>query len=95
MRQLEDPQTIQQIAASIQYNLARGIGVIACNAAASAGMQTIALSGGVAYNEMIRETIRETVHNSGYQLSINHDMPLGDGCISFGQCVCAGKKEIL
>ena len=95
MRQPEDPQTIQQIAASIQYNLARGIATIACNAAASAGIQTIALSGGVAYNEMIREAIRETVHNSGYQLSINHDMPLGDGCISFGQCVCAGKKEIL
>jgi hydrogenase maturation protein HypF len=64
----KDSQNIQQIAASIQYNLARGIGVIACNAAASAGLQTIALSGGVAYNEMIRNTIRETVHKNGYTI---------------------------
>jgi hydrogenase maturation protein HypF len=58
-------------------------------------LQIIALSGGVAYNEMIRETIQKTVQSNGFNLHINHDMPFGDGCISFGQCVFAGKKELL
>jgi len=44
---------------------------------------------------MIRETIQKTVQSNGFKLHINHDMPFGDGCISFGQCVYAGKKEIL
>jgi len=90
-----DFRAIRQIAASFQYNLARGIGAIACNAAANANITTVALSGGVAYNEMIRETIRKTVQKAGFNLLINRDMPLGDGCISFGQCVFAGKKEEL
>ena len=95
MKHPEEPKIIQKTAASLQYNLARGIAAIACNAAASSGLQTIALSGGVAYNEMIRETIRKIVKNNGFNLHINHDMPLGDGCISFGQCIFAGKKEML
>ncbi|HPP78458.1 carbamoyltransferase HypF [Methanospirillum sp.] len=95
LRYPEEPDVIRQIAASLQYNLARGIATIACDAAASAGLCTIALSGGVAYNEMIRNTIKKTVEESGFDLCINHDMPLGDGCISFGQCVYAGKKECL
>lgn len=90
-----DTDVIKKIAASIQYNLARGIAVIACNAAHDSGISTIALSGGVAYNEMIRETIRKTIHNEGLHLHMNLDMPFGDGCISFGQCVFAGKKENL
>lgn len=90
-----DTSAIKQIAASFQYNLARGIATIACNAGASAGINTIALSGGVAYNEMIRKTIGDVAQQNGYTLIVNHDMPLGDGCISFGQCVFAGKKDKL
>jgi len=95
MKHPDDLRVIRKTAASFQYNLARGIAMIASNAAASSGLQTIALSGGVAYNEMIRETIQKTVQSNGFKLHINHDMPFGDGCISFGQCVFAGKKELL
>ena len=90
-----ETDTIRHIAASFQYNLAKGIATIACNAGANAGFERVALSGGVAYNEMIRETIRDTVHKNGFHLHVNLSMPLGDGCISFGQCVCAGKKGCL
>ncbi|MDD1724069.1 MAG: carbamoyltransferase HypF [Methanospirillum sp.] len=94
LRDPTDNQHIRQTAASFQYNLARGIAATACEAAAETGIGRIALSGGVAYNEMIRETIRKTVLTQGLELVMNREMPLGDGCISFGQCVFAGRAAI-
>ena len=85
-----DLQRRRDIAASFQYNLARGIAAIAVRAADERGIKPIALSGGVAYNEMIRETILYEITRSGHTSIINNEYPLGDGCISFGQCVWAG-----
>jgi len=78
-----------EIAAAVQYNLARGIAALAIDAAAERGIGTVALSGGVAYNAAIRETIRKCVEGAGLSLLVSRDYPLGDGCISFGQCVFA------
>ncbi|MFY9801083.1 MAG: carbamoyltransferase HypF, partial [Methanoregula sp.] len=52
-------RVIRDIAASFQFNLARGIAQLAIHAAEREGLQKIALSGGVAYNHAIRETIRK------------------------------------
>jgi hydrogenase maturation protein HypF len=82
---------IRDIAASFQYNLARGIAQLALHAADREGMKKIALSGGVAYNHAIRETIRKEITTHSCECVINADYPLGDGCVSFGQCVYAGK----
>ncbi len=94
-RQLEGPcaddhRRIRTIASSFQYNLARGIAAMAIRAAEKEGMKSIALSGGVAYNRAIRETIRQEIEAAGRTCVINTDYPLGDGCVSFGQCVYAG-----
>jgi hydrogenase maturation protein HypF len=86
-----DPRRICSIAASFQHNLARGIAGMAIRAAERDGHRTIALSGGVAYNHAIRETIRQEIERRGFACRINPDYPLGDGCVSFGQCVYAGK----
>ena len=86
-----DRGVIRDIAASFQYNLARGIAQLALNAADREGMKKIALSGGVAYNHAIRETIRKEITAHSCECVINADYPLGDGCVSFGQCVYAGK----
>jgi hydrogenase maturation protein HypF len=86
-----DRQAIADIAASFQYNLARGIAQMAIRAAEQDGMKNIAVSGGVAYNHAIRETIRREVIARGFTCIINAEYPLGDGCVSFGQCVYAGK----
>ena len=86
-----DRGVIRDIAASFQYNLARGIAQLALNAADREGMKKIALSGGVAYNHAIRETIRKEITTHSCECVINADYPLGDGCVSFGQCVYAGK----
>jgi hydrogenase maturation protein HypF len=81
---------VADIAASFQYNLARGIAHMAINAAQERDIPLVALSGGVTYNRAIRETIQSEVHTAGLELVMNREFPLGDGCISFGQCVCAG-----
>jgi len=79
----ESPATL---AASIQHNLARGIAEIAKDAAREHGYETVALSGGVAYNEAIRTTIQRELEDSGLTVLIPSAYPLGDGCISYGQC---------
>jgi hydrogenase maturation protein HypF len=86
----DDYRRIRSLASSFQYNLARGIAALAIRAAEREDMRNIALSGGVAYNHAIRETIRQEVLARGFTCIINADYPLGDGCVSFGQCVYAG-----
>jgi hydrogenase maturation protein HypF len=83
------------IAASVQESLARGLAHIAVHGARDRGLEIVALSGGVAYNASIRETIRREVEQAGLTLLMNRVYPLGDGCISYGQCVWAGavKRE--
>jgi hydrogenase maturation protein HypF len=90
----EGRREISDIAASFQYNLARGIAGLAIHAARDRGMELVALSGGVAYNRAIRETITEEIRKAGLTLLINADYPLGDGCISYGQCIFAGMKSL-
>ena len=84
---------INDIAASIQYNLARGVAAMAVRAAEERGILRVALSGGVAYNHAIRETIRDEVRAAGLEFIMNKEYPLGDGCISFGQVVYGGSRE--
>jgi hydrogenase maturation protein HypF len=88
-----DLRMIRDIAASFQYNLGRGIAQLAIHAAERDGHNKIALSGGVAYNHAIRETIRKEVTDNRYVFVMNRDYPLGDGCVSFGQCVYAAHQR--
>jgi hydrogenase maturation protein HypF len=87
-----DLRAIHDIAASFQYNLSRGIAALATRAAERGGLQKIAVSGGVAINYAIRETVRQEITSHGLACIINPDYPLGDGCVSFGQCVYAGRE---
>ncbi len=79
----------KRIAASVQYNLGRGIAIMAADAADEFGYEKVAISGGVAYNKMIRQTILDILSDRGLTGVINSRYPLGDGCISYGQCVYA------
>jgi len=85
-----DQRAMRSIAASFQFNLARGIAGIAIHAAFEKDIPIVALSGGVAYNRAIREAIRNLVTASGLEFRMNPEYPLGDGCISYGQCIFAG-----
>jgi hydrogenase maturation protein HypF len=89
----EGRRDISDIAASFQFNLARGIAGLAIHAARERNLELVTLSGGVAYNKAIRETIFGEIRKAGLSLLINADYPLGDGCISYGQCIFAGMKS--
>jgi hydrogenase maturation protein HypF len=89
----ETIQDLRDIAASFQFNLARGIVGLALHTAEDRGLHKVAVSGGVAYNRAIRETIRDEIVSSGLEFVMNPEYPLGDGCISFGQCVYAGMSR--
>ncbi|QSZ66969.1 carbamoyltransferase HypF [Methanofollis aquaemaris] len=86
----ESGTKVADVAASVQYNLARGVADLAVRTAHERGIKRVALSGGVAYNQQIRETIRSVVEGEGLDLVVSREYPLGDGCISLGQCVWAG-----
>lgn len=86
-------ERVGDIAASVQYNLARGIATMAVRVAEERGIPRVALSGGVAYNRAIRETVFGEVRAAGLEVVMNREYPLGDGCISFGQVVYGGSRE--
>lgn len=77
-------------AASIQTALARGIAELAVRSSERTGITTAALSGGVAINRSIRETILAVLADAGVSCLMNRRYPFGDGCISCGQVVTAG-----
>lgn len=82
-------RAVADLAASFQGNLARGIALAAARVAEDRGIGTAALSGGVAINTAVRTTMVSTLESRGLTCLLNDRYPLGDGCISFGQCVMA------
>jgi hydrogenase maturation protein HypF len=83
----EERKSVKNIAASAQATLARGIATIATEAAESAGIKNVGLSGGVAYNKAIIKTVEDVCKSHGFALYTNTKVPRGDGGISFGQAV--------
>jgi len=83
----------EDVATSVHYNLARGVAAMAVRVAEERGIPRVALSGGVAYNRAIRETVFGEVRAAGLEVVMNREYPLGDGCISFGQVVYGGSME--
>ena len=90
MDMLNSGMLVEDIAASIQTTLAKGIAQIALAGIHSSGIKTAALAGGVAINHSIRETIIETLKDAGVSCITSTRYPLGDGGISCGQVVTAG-----
>ena len=87
---LDSGLLVEDIAASIQETLAKGIAQIALAGIHSTGIKTAALSGGVAINRSIRETILNTLNEAGVTCITNARYPFGDGGVSCGQVVTAG-----
>jgi hydrogenase maturation protein HypF len=90
MEMLDSGLLVEDIAASIQETLAKGIAQIALAGIHSSGIKTAAISGGVAINRSIRETILKTLTDAGVTCITNARYPFGDGGVSCGQVVTAG-----
>ncbi len=82
--------SVPYTAATMQTALAKGIAKLALRSAEKTGISTAALSGGVAINRSIRETILAELADAGVRCLTNPRYPFGDGCISCGQVITAG-----
>ena len=87
-----DGLQVCDIAASIQTWLAKGIAELALISAEKTGLKIAALSGGVAINRTIRDTIVDTLKENGIECIMNPCYPFGDGCISCGQVITAAHQ---
>jgi len=80
------------ISATAQTALAEGIAGMAVREAQARGIETVAFSGGVAYNDAIASRIRQMIEGAGLRYVTNVRVPCGDGGVSFGQAVSAGLR---
>ncbi|RLI01601.1 carbamoyltransferase HypF [Candidatus Bathyarchaeota archaeon] len=81
--------SIEDLACSAQIYLAKSLALLAVKKAESLGVKNIGFTGGVAYNKQITQTIKEIVEKNGLKFVVHHQVPPGDGGISFGQVVAA------
>ncbi len=88
---MQDGLDVCDIAASVQETVAKGLARIAILTARDSGIRQAALSGGVAINRQIRETIVSELEAAGLPCLMNARYPFGDGCISAGQVITAGE----
>jgi len=93
---LAEKEGAADVAASAQAAIADGTAEAAIASARERGIETIAFSGGVAYNDAIARRIRQRVEAAGLAYVTNGKVPCGDGGVSFGQAIFAGRGwEIL
>jgi len=85
--------SVADLACSAQAYMGRGLAELAVTQAEDLKVKDIGFSGGVAYNEHITATIRETVENAGFRFHIHTKIPAGDGGTSFGQAIVAALQD--
>ncbi|MFT4923818.1 MAG: hydrogenase maturation protein HypF, partial [Haloarculaceae archaeon] len=81
------------VAATAQDALARGLGTVAIRAARERGVETVGLTGGVAYNDAISRRLREGIESAGLRFLAPDRVPPGDGGIAYGQAVVASARQ--
>ena len=79
----------EDLAATAQAALARGLARIAVGAAQEAGIPMVGITGGAAVNFALSETVREEVERAGLRFLAHRKVPPGDGGLSFGQLLQA------
>ena len=84
-----DECSVADLARSAQSYLARSLAQRAVEEAKRIGLKTIGFSGGVAYNEQITRDIGKAIRKSSFEFLVHHQLPPGDGGISFGQSIAA------
>ncbi len=81
----EEGYRIEDISISAEKALAEGIAKIAVSEADKKGIQTIGITGGVAYNNSIVRFVADYVEENRLRFLQHVNIPCGDGGISFGQ----------
>ena len=84
----------EDIAASAQKALAEGLVDIAIRVARNKGIDSIGISGGVAYNDAMVRHMKERAVGEGFRFFTQCRVPCGDGGISLGQAVMAAQNTL-
>jgi len=91
---LQRGEKIPNIAASAIHSLARRIATLAIELAEESEIKYIGFSGGVAYNELITQTIKKQVNTAKLTFLQHRQVPPGDAGVSVGQCIYGARKLI-
>ncbi|MFB6214621.1 MAG: carbamoyltransferase HypF, partial [Candidatus Bipolaricaulia bacterium] len=90
---LTDNVPPEDVAATAQWAIARGLTKIATGAARDAGLGIVGFSGGVAFNDAISRIMEKSVSENNLKLVTNEIVPPGDGGIALGQLWIASKNR--
>jgi len=85
-----------EIARAFHRTLAHAVATTTATLAETAGLDTIALSGGVLQNDLLLADLRDELNDRGLQIWINRVVPPNDGGISLGQAalsLCAQERD--
>ena len=85
----KDNYSVADLAYSAQSYLAKSLAQLAVEEAGRLNINYIGFSGGVAFNEHVKATIKGAVEGSGFKFLVHSRVPPGDGGISFGQAIAA------
>nr|WP_246585498.1 carbamoyltransferase HypF [Yersinia kristensenii] len=75
---------------AFHFALAQGFATLARQAAQRFAVDTIAFSGGVLHNRLLRHLLREQLHD--FKLLMPQRLPAGDGGLALGQAVIAAAR---
>ncbi|HDL8470334.1 TPA: carbamoyltransferase HypF [Yersinia enterocolitica] len=76
---------------AFHFALAQGFASLARQAAQRFGIDTIAFSGGVLHNRLLRQLLREQLHD--FKLLMPQRLPAGDGGLALGQALIAAARS--
>jgi hydrogenase maturation protein HypF len=77
------------LAAAFHEALGTATGELAASLAAAAGVDAVALTGGVFQNVRLTEVVESVVHQAGCDVLVHGQIPANDGGISIGQAAIA------
>lgn len=77
----------EDLAYSAHAYLAKGLAMLAVEAAKENDVESVGFTGGAACNEILTKLMRVEVESAGLRFYVHETLPSGDGGISFGQAI--------
>ncbi|HVF13556.1 MAG TPA: carbamoyltransferase HypF [Acidimicrobiales bacterium] len=84
---------VPAVAAAFHAGLGRGVASLAADLAATAGVGTVALSGGVFQNARLTEIVERELTAAGVDVLVHSRVPPNDGGVSVGQAAVAARWQ--
>ncbi len=85
--------TVAAVAAAFHAGLGQSVAAMARDLAAVAGVNTVALSGGVFQNARLTEIVERELTASGVEVLVHSRVPPNDGGVSIGQAAVAARWQ--